>query len=517
VTPPAGAAAWIAIVYEYTFPTVSGTTLIPPTGWSEVDEFVIAAYGTRLHVFRSTSSTPGTVWTYGTVSGTDPVALVVAIVGYDTDMSSVSVARAEDTQTSPAATATGEALVLRAITDGANATSGTVTYPTGATLGQFQQWTSNLGGWRAVVAVAHQNQASAGSTGTATWTVPSEDYAIAYTILLYGEQSAPSGSSSGAFSLTGSASGVAPESGVPTGSAGGGFAFAGVAAGATPQSVHAPGLTFALALPAPRVEQVTVVSGGDPLTFRLQLGVPTVATGSTVPSGSADGGFSFSGSSHAAAVPRLGAASGGLALSGSASGSASSGGRASGGVAWVGSASAAASPRSGGAAGALVFTSEATGAAPLPQGSASGALSFVGSATGEAPAAAVSGQAYGVAAWTGAAIGARASLGRSAGRVRLEGSTRAHAPRPLRKVFTPPTRPERRSTHPLFGKISTPQGLSVLKGYDGLYRQVEGPLDEDVAAAEITYLGGYRYPIDETERLALVAAGYGEFITEERL
>jgi len=64
--------------------------------------------------------------------------------------------------------------------------------------------------------------------------------------------------------------------------------------------------------------------------------------------------------------------------------------------------------------------------------------------------------------------------------------------------------------------MSTPQGISVLK-VGGLYRQVEGPLDEDVAAAEIAYLGGYRYPIDEAERLALVAAGYGEFITEERL
>lgn len=55
--------------------------------------------------------------------------------------------------------------------------------------------------------------------------------------------------------------------------------------------------------------------------------------------------------------------------------------------------------------------------------------------------------------------------------------------------------------------------MSLLKEA-GLYRQVEYPTAEDIDAAEVTYLGGYRYFIDDAEANALVNAGYGDFIED---
>ena len=78
--------------------------------------------------------------------------------------------------------------------------------------------------------------------------------------------------------------------------------------------------------------------------------------------------------------------------------------------------------------------------------------------------------------------------------------------------FSPPGRLEHWPVmHPLFGRMSIMRGVSLLKE-SGVYRQTSEPLAEEIAAAEITYLGGHVYEIDAAEALALAAAGYGNWM-----
>lgn len=82
----------------------------------------------------------------------------------------------------------------------------------------------------------------------------------------------------------------------------------------------------------------------------------------------------------------------------------------------------------------------------------------------------------------------------------------------MSRLFTPPGRVVRRGKHPLFGRLSLTQGVTLLKGHDGLYRQVENPSDEAIAGAAIAYLGGREYRISDVEAASLTAAGYGQWI-----
>lgn len=77
--------------------------------------------------------------------------------------------------------------------------------------------------------------------------------------------------------------------------------------------------------------------------------------------------------------------------------------------------------------------------------------------------------------------------------------------------FTPPVRLERRGQHPLFGRLRVRQGVSVLKEGD-FFRQVSHPTDEELAAADAVYLGGYRYRVTREEADLLAAAGYEAFL-----
>lgn len=83
-------------------------------------------------------------------------------------------------------------------------------------------------------------------------------------------------------------------------------------------------------------------------------------------------------------------------------------------------------------------------------------------------------------------------------------------------VFTPPTRTQRPGYVPgqsrLFARMSLEVGISVLKE-GGFYSQVIEPTAERVEAADAAYIGGRSYTIDSTERAALIAAGYGAYIT----
>ncbi len=48
----------------------------------------------------------------------------------------------------------------------------------------------------------------------------------------------------------------------------------------------------------------------------------------------------------------------------------------------------------------------------------------------------------------------------------------------------------------------------MLKAHDGTYTTVDTPTTEQVAAAQVAYLGGHLYEVTVTEAAALTAAGY---------
>jgi hypothetical protein len=75
--------------------------------------------------------------------------------------------------------------------------------------------------------------------------------------------------------------------------------------------------------------------------------------------------------------------------------------------------------------------------------------------------------------------------------------------------FTTPTILEELESngHPLFSRIKIPKGITVLK-IDGDYFEVRYPSAEEVAEADIAYIGGYSYEVTAEEKTDLEAAGY---------
>jgi hypothetical protein len=59
----------------------------------------------------------------------------------------------------------------------------------------------------------------------------------------------------------------------------------------------------------------------------------------------------------------------------------------------------------------------------------------------------------------------------------------------------------------LFSRYRLVRGVTVLK-IQGEYYEVRFPSSEEVQEAEVAYIGGYSYEVDEAEKTALEAAGY---------
>lgn len=59
----------------------------------------------------------------------------------------------------------------------------------------------------------------------------------------------------------------------------------------------------------------------------------------------------------------------------------------------------------------------------------------------------------------------------------------------------------------LFSRFRLVRGITVLKN-DGVYTEVRYPSTEEVQAADIAYIGGYRYEVSALEKADLEAAGY---------
>lgn len=81
-------------------------------------------------------------------------------------------------------------------------------------------------------------------------------------------------------------------------------------------------------------------------------------------------------------------------------------------------------------------------------------------------------------------------------------------------IFRTPVIQLKRGGGPLFGRISIPQGISVLR-VGGFYQQ-HRDLDQSlVDSAEVTYIGGHTYTVDSEEAAALTDAGYGAYLDRE--
>lgn len=59
----------------------------------------------------------------------------------------------------------------------------------------------------------------------------------------------------------------------------------------------------------------------------------------------------------------------------------------------------------------------------------------------------------------------------------------------------------------LFGRYRLVRGVTVLK-IDGEYYEIRFPSAEEVAEADVAYIGGYSYEVSEAEKQQLEAAGY---------
>lgn len=81
-----------------------------------------------------------------------------------------------------------------------------------------------------------------------------------------------------------------------------------------------------------------------------------------------------------------------------------------------------------------------------------------------------------------------------------------------------PTFTPRQYDQPIASKVTKPDDnlwvrMKVAHSYallknDGFYREVVNPTNEEIAAADIAYLGGHIYQVTSDEAAALNAAGY---------
>lgn len=79
-------------------------------------------------------------------------------------------------------------------------------------------------------------------------------------------------------------------------------------------------------------------------------------------------------------------------------------------------------------------------------------------------------------------------------------------------MFTPPGEARAFSSDRLWSRFKINVSFCLLKK-DGFYTQVETPSDEDVAAADLAYLGGHAYYVSDLEAADLTAAGYADFLS----
>lgn len=184
VTPPAGAASYVAIV-ELTRDTGAGTTLTAPSGWTLLSsgDSASGVWWSRWKIYTGTSSA-GSSWTFS-----DPGHCSVVVIGLDNTITSATLTTTTSAVASgftsvacPDATLTEAALVVRAVVgeadaDGAgnvgNPATGTLTYPAAATLARADAINGATAATRAARVSTAAESRSAGAAGTATFALSS--------------------------------------------------------------------------------------------------------------------------------------------------------------------------------------------------------------------------------------------------------------------------------------------------------------------------------------------------------
>lgn len=80
-------------------------------------------------------------------------------------------------------------------------------------------------------------------------------------------------------------------------------------------------------------------------------------------------------------------------------------------------------------------------------------------------------------------------------------------------LFTPPTVKRAVGLDRFWSRYSIDVGTTLLK-HGEFYSSVTYPSSEDLEAADLFYLGGFFYLVDDDEAEALTEAGYADFLTE---
>lgn len=175
VTPPAGAAGFIAII-QTTGGLNQTPTVTPPAGFTVLingDNPNNSTDNWSWRVVCIGSESAGTNWTVSDVPADGGTSLTMA--GYSGPITIHKSATQDSTQgdpsslNSPSVTTTEPALIVRAMTNQFDSLPSNF-YPTNATLGRNTHFTRGSGNSHGhLTAIAHSTQAVAGSTGVATW------------------------------------------------------------------------------------------------------------------------------------------------------------------------------------------------------------------------------------------------------------------------------------------------------------------------------------------------------------
>jgi hypothetical protein len=66
---------------------------------------------------------------------------------------------------------------------------------------------------------------------------------------------------------------------------------------------------------------------------------------------------------------------------------------------------------------------------------------------------------------------------------------------------------------PLFERFKIPRGVSLLVSAAGGVTEVRYPTEDDLAAADVAYIGGHEYYLSDEDAQPLITAGFASCLT----
>jgi hypothetical protein len=82
-------------------------------------------------------------------------------------------------------------------------------------------------------------------------------------------------------------------------------------------------------------------------------------------------------------------------------------------------------------------------------------------------------------------------------------------------LVTPSVREGPAGGGPLFSRYKIPRGISLLVFPGCVVTEVRYPSEDQLAAAEVAYIGGHEYIVDGEDAQCLLDAGYGHLMTPD--